>query len=265
MLDAKLGGVWRASVGTVLYHWSLIVWFVIACGVLGHTLVAVGAWESNSRIDDYRFGGMILAVTALTWIVSRYSHCIVWMPSTCQITKESDPNIYNIASEQAQLAGLPLPKVYEIKSDSLNAHVISRSPRDVIVAITSAFRCKLDPLELGAVLAHEMAHVKNRDGRVTAVAVTFVGSVLGTSILAGYYGWVGAIGLLPLAASWLGEFRADMTAARVCGNPIALTSALRKLHGSGLRDLLGDLWPIRTHPPTRLRTFVLRRLAKRKA
>ena len=95
-----------------------------------------------------------------------------------------------------------------------------------------------------------MAHVRNRDGLVMTVAITVVGIVLAVSLLVGLDRWVGAIGLLVSVMSWLRESHADRTAAYVCGDSVALASALNKLPRSGFLWFL--LTPY-THPPTKLR------------
>jgi heat shock protein HtpX len=93
------------------------------------------------------------------------------------VTEEEDPDLYRIVAEQAELAGLPMPKVYEIESDSPNAFATGRSPKHGTVAVTTGIRHMLDRRELGAVLAHEMAHVGNRDTLIMAVVATFAGAI----------------------------------------------------------------------------------------
>ena len=85
------------------------------------------------------------------------------------VTEQEDPELYRIVSEQAQAAGLPMPKVYEIDSDSPNAFATGRNPNHATVAVTTGILRILNREELGGVLAHEMAHVGNRDTLIMAV------------------------------------------------------------------------------------------------
>lgn len=178
------------------------------------------------------------------------------------VSEQEDPELYRIVSEQAGLAGLPMPKVYEIESDSPNAFATGRNPAHATVAVTTGIRRILDRHELGAVLAHEMAHVGNRDTLIMAVVATIAGAISMLAFMAqmsAIFGGMGGkggrgggiIGLLviaiimPIAASLVRmaisrtrEFQADATGARTSGNPYALASALEKLEtGSRSRPL----------------------------
>ena len=171
------------------------------------------------------------------------------------VTEQEDPELYRIVSEQAQAAGLPMPKVYEIGSDSPNAFATGRSPNKATVAVTTGIRRLLNREELGGVLAHEMAHVGNRDTLIMAIVATLAGAISMLAFLAQismFFGGMGGgdrdrgsggiIGLLivalvmPLAASIVRaaisrtrEFQADATGAKTSGNSYALANALEKL------------------------------------
>ena len=184
------------------------------------------------------------------------------MTKSHPITESDDPELYGIVREQARLAGLPMPRVYEINSDSPNAFATGRSPKNAAVAVTSGIRRILNREELSAVLAHEMAHVGNRDTLIMAVVATIAGAISMLALLAqfsaifgGMWGGRGGrdniIGLLvvaivmPIAAALVRaavsrtrEFQADATGAHNCGNPLALASALQKLEqGSHARPM----------------------------
>jgi heat shock protein HtpX len=178
------------------------------------------------------------------------------------VTEREDPELHGIVAEQASLAGLPMPKVYEIASDSPNAFATGRNPRHATVAVTTGIRRILTREELGGVLAHEMAHVGNRDTLIMAMVATIAGAISMLAIMAQFSAMFGGmrggrggggniIGLLivamvmPLAAGLIRaaisrtrEFQADATAGRVSGNPYALASALEKLEkGSRARPM----------------------------
>ncbi len=169
------------------------------------------------------------------------------------ITEHDDPELYSIVREQARLAGLPMPRVYEIYTESPNAFATGRSPKNAAVAVTTGIRRILNREELSAVLAHEMAHVGNRDTLIMAVVATIAGAISMLAMLAQFSAIFGGmfggregrdniIGLLiiaivmPIAAALVRaavsrtrEFQADATGAHNCGNPLALASALQKL------------------------------------
>ena len=178
------------------------------------------------------------------------------MTKSHPITEHDDPELYGIVREQARLARLPMPKVYEIHTDSPNAFATGRSPRNAAVAVTTGIRRILNREELSAVLAHEMAHVGNRDTLIMAVVATIAGAIsmlaFMAQIAAIFAPFGGSsddddrggniIGLLviaivmPIAAALVRaavsrtrEFQADATGAHNCGNPLALASALQKL------------------------------------
>ena len=169
------------------------------------------------------------------------------------ISEGEDPELYDIVREQAHLAGLPMPQVYEIDTDSPNAFATGRSPRHATVAVTTGIRRILDRRELGAVLAHEMAHVGNRDTLIMTVVATIAGAISMLAMLAQFSAIFGGLGggregrdnligllivaiVMPIAAALVRaavsrtrEFQADATGAHTCGDPLALASALQKL------------------------------------
>lgn len=169
------------------------------------------------------------------------------------ITEEEDPELYRLVGEQASMAGLPMPKVYEIQTDSPNAFATGRSPQHATVAVTTGIRRILARDELGAVLAHEMAHVGNRDTLIMTVVATIAGAISMLAMMAQFSAIFGGFGggrdrggniigllivaivmpiaatLIRLAISRAREFQADATGAHTSGNPEALARALEKL------------------------------------
>ena len=237
----------RAVSGTMLYTWVQVAWALpVAVGLL---------FMLTDLVDGYGWGVAVLVVAVLNWGAYWWGHHITLMHWARHITGDQNAYVHSVASEQAQLAGLPMPRV--IESQCFTAFVIGRSPRHAVLGVSSTLQCRLGRREFGAVIAHEMAHVKNRDALVGTVAMTVVGVVVAVSILVGIYGWLGAIVLLLPVMSWLREFHADTTGANVCGDPVALASALKKLpRGSFLSATL--YLPFVSHPPTMLRVWNLR-------
>lgn len=166
--------------------------------------------------------------------------------------------IFRAVENVALAAGLPRPRVYIIDDDSMNAFATGRSPRDASVALTRGIVKRLDRLELEGVIAHEMAHIGNRDIRldmllITGVGVTvFAADVIGRTIMYGgarsnddnknggaavlLMVWLAFMvfnliitPLLRMAVSRNREYTADATGAQITRNPRALASALRKI------------------------------------
>ena len=187
------------------------------------------------------------------------------MANAHPVAEQDDRELYGIVAEQATLAGLPMPKVYQIESDSPNAFATGRNPQHAAVAVTTGIRRILNREELGAVLAHEVAHVGNRDTLIMSVVATMamtimilatvakwgaimgmmfggrgrdnnIGAVIGT-IVVGMIAGVAAT-MIRAAISRTREYQADATGAHTSGNPFALASALEKLdQGSRARPM----------------------------
>ena len=171
------------------------------------------------------------------------------------IGQADDPELYSIVQGLALKNGIPMPRLYVIPSESPNAFATGRSPEHAAVAVTAGIRRLLDRRELEGVLAHELAHVTNRDILISSVAATLAGAIMMLANMARwslFFGGVGhrddregggnALGLLfslilaPIAAMLIQmaisrsrEFQADETGARVSREPDALASALRKI------------------------------------
>lgn len=169
------------------------------------------------------------------------------------VDEREAPQLYAIVAELSQRAGIPMPRLYIIPEMQPNAFATGRSPKHAAVAVTEGLLRTMDPAELTGVLAHELAHVKNRDILTASVAATLAGAIAVLARMVGYalmFGgrdnqdrggaWGGLLFMIvaPLAAviiqlaiSRSREFAADEGAARLTGNPLGLASALRKLAG----------------------------------
>jgi len=156
----------------------------------------------------------------------------------------------------ATRAGLPMPRVYTIPEETPNAFATGRNPQHAAVAVTDGIRRILNKRELAGVLGHELTHVLNRDILISSIAATLAGAISYLAHMAQWGMMFGAgrdrdeeggggniFGLLimmivaPLAAiliqmavSRSREYGADAGGAKICGDPLALASALRKLH-----------------------------------
>lgn len=169
-----------------------------------------------------------------------------------EIGEADDPRFYRLVQRLAERAGLPMPKVYLIDSDTPNAFATGRNPQHAAVAATTGILRILTEDELAGVMAHELAHVKNRDILISTIAATFAGAI---TYLAHMAQWAAMFGgrseedegggiigsilmaiLAPIAAmlvqmaiSRSREYGADAGGASICGNPLYLANALQKL------------------------------------
>ena len=178
------------------------------------------------------------------------------MAGAKEVSEAEDPRLHFNVAEVARLANLPKPRVFLINNDSPNAFATGRNAKKAVVAVTTGLRRILSEQELRGVLAHEMAHVKNRDMLIMTIVAVMAGviSFLGTLAMwsmifgrrgGGYGGMIGIVGLLVLiivmpmvagmvrfAISRTREYAADETGARIIRDPNALASALEKLENS---------------------------------
>ncbi|MFV0475611.1 MAG: zinc metalloprotease HtpX [Pikeienuella sp.] len=162
------------------------------------------------------------------------------------VTRAGAPALYAMVERLSQDAGLPTPAIYVIHSDQPNAFATGRSPETAAVAATTGLIGMLSTEELAGVMAHELAHIRNRDTLIMTVAATIAGAIGFLAQFALFFrndrGPGGVIGALlvmilaPIAASVVQmtisrtrEYAADRAGAEICGQPLALASALRKI------------------------------------
>jgi heat shock protein HtpX len=178
-----------------------------------------------------------------------------------EVDERSAPAYYGIVREMARRAELPMPRVYIMNNPQPNAFATGRSPSRAAVAASTGLIEALTPEELAGVMAHELAHIKNRDTLTMAVAATIGGAIsmmaqylqfgmlfggghrdqgsggglsFITSLLAMLVAPVAAM-LVQMAISRSREYQADRMGAMICGNPRWLSSALAKIHNAARR------------------------------
>lgn len=165
-----------------------------------------------------------------------------------QVDASSSPYLYNMVRELAQRANLPMPKVYVIDEAQPNAFATGRNPDNAAVAATSGIMRLLTERELRGVMAHELAHVKNRDILISTISATVAGAISSLAQFGMFFG--GRDGenrpnpivsiiimimapiagmLIQMAISRTREFGADRGGAEISGDPEALASALAKM------------------------------------
>jgi heat shock protein HtpX len=171
------------------------------------------------------------------------------------VTEAEAPRLYGVTARLAQKSGIPMPRVYVIPTEQPNAFATGRNPQHAAVAATQGILRMLTVEELEAVMAHELGHVQNRDILISSVVATLAGAI---AMLASMVRWAAIFGglgrsddhgganvisaivmailapiiamLIQFAVSRAREFQADKTGAELCGNPLALASALKKIH-----------------------------------
>jgi heat shock protein HtpX len=182
------------------------------------------------------------------------------------VSREQAPQLYEIVERLAQKAGIPVPKIYVIPDQALNAFATGRSPKHSAIAATEGILRALSREELEGVLAHELSHVLNRDTLVSTVAATLAGAISwlahpfmmmgnrdddeGGNPLAGLVLMILAplaAMLIQMAVSRSREYGADETGARLVGYPDGLAGALRKLHEAARRMPMHRVEPATAH------------------
>ncbi len=189
-----------------------------------------------------------------------------------QVTEKEAPELFSVVRELTMRASLPMPKVYIMDNPAPNAFATGRNPEHSAVAVTTGILSLLSRDELAGVVAHELAHIKNRDILISTVAATIAGAISYISHMASWglmfgggrrdsedrnpFGSVIAIAvmilapiaamLIQMAISRSREYRADESGAAICGNPLSLAGALKKLH-AGTRRIPMEANPATAH------------------
>ena len=200
----------------------------------------------------FAFGLAVVMNVGSYWFSDKI---VLRMYGAREVTESEAPQLHSIVRRLTIAAGVPMPKVYVMAQDSPNAFATGRDPQHAAVAVTEGILRILSPEELEGVLAHELAHVKNRDILIQTVAATLAGAIMMLANMAKFAAIFGAgrsdreeggggmgmlfmailapIGamLIQMAVSRSREYLADETGARFCGKPEALASALGKISG----------------------------------
>ena len=174
---------------------------------------------------------------------------VLRMHHAVEVDERNAPEYYGIVRELAQRAGLPMPKVYLIDNPQPNAFATGRNPQNAAVAATTGLLDRLSHEEVAGVMAHELAHVQNRDTLTMTITATLAGAISMLGNFAFFFGGnrdnnnpLGIVGVIvamivaPLAAmmvqmaiSRTREYSADRRGAEICGNPLWLAAALGKI------------------------------------
>ncbi|MBX3685069.1 MAG: zinc metalloprotease HtpX [Rhodocyclaceae bacterium] len=197
--------------------------------------------------------GMLIALVFAggmnVWAYWFSDKMVLRMYKARQVDAASSPYLYNMVKELAGRAGLPMPKVYLIDEAQPNAFATGRNPEHAAVAATTGIMQMLSERELRGVMAHELAHVKNRDILISTISATVAGAISSLAQFGMFFGGsrdgedrpnpiVSIIimilaplagMLIQMAISRTREFGADRGGAEISGDPQALASALAKI------------------------------------
>lgn len=181
-----------------------------------------------------------------------------------EVDESSAPDLVDMVQRLADRAGVPMPRVYISPQQAPNAFAAGRNPRDGAVVVTQGILRLLSYEELEGVIAHELAHIKNRDTLISTIAAM----IAGTLTYLGYFGMffggrdnpLGAIGMIlmiflaPIAAALIQmaisrsrEYVADAQGAEIAGSPNGLMNALRKLDSMNKRVPMENEMPSQNH------------------
>ncbi len=267
--------------------------------------MAIGWLVGSLFLGDWLLGAIVFLVlagliNAISYFLS--SKIVLWSYRVRLVSEAEAPRLYRTVRNIAAMNGMPMPKIGIIPTSTPNAFATGRNPKNAVVCATEGLLRILDDEELSGVMAHEMAHVKNRDILVMSVASTIAGAISFAARFAYFGSLFGArrneggllIGILiaitaPIAAmivqmaiSRNREYKADYEGAKLIGRPLYLARALEKLEAANRRDPLkfgnpassnmfivnpfrggGMVNLFMTHPPMEERIKRLRQMASK--
>ncbi|KFE70398.1 zinc metalloprotease HtpX [Hyalangium minutum] len=224
---------------------------VVLMGALSAVLIGIGGALGQGYL-------ILAAVIALAMNVGAYffsDRMVLAMHGAKEVSPAEAPELHRRVEELARNAQLPKPRVFIMEDPQPNAFATGRNPEHGVVAVTTGLMGLLDARELRGVIAHELAHIKNRDILVSTIAATIASAV---TFLANAAGFISAFAggnqddeqeeglspvqslvlalVAPIAATLIQlgisrsrEYLADRTGAEICGDPEALAQALQKL------------------------------------
>lgn len=230
--------------------------FVLMAGLMGLFLLAGQLLGGTS--------GLLFALVlggAMNFAMYFFSDRMVLRMYRARVVAEADaPELYAMVNRLRQRAGLPMPRIAIAPHEQPNAFATGRNPDHAVVAVTSGILKSMPPEELEGVLAHELAHVKNRDMLTSTIAATMAGAISNLPYLLMFGGGrdddngnpmaqlalmlLGPIAamLIQFAISRQREFEADRVGAEIAGRPLPLARALRRL------DTMAHQIPMRVAP-----------------
>ena len=198
---------------------------------------------------------------------------VLSMYNAREITADQGPDLFKMVANLAHRGNLPMPRIYIIDTDVPNAFATGRSPQYGVVAVTTGIMNTLNADELAGVIAHELAHIKNRDTLISTIVASIAGVITWVANMAQWSAFLGmgnrdndeesgsniigtlfTIILAPLAATLIQlgisrsrEYLADQTGGIISNNPLALASALEKIDYYAKYQVLPSSTPSTSH------------------
>ena len=229
---------------------------------------AGGLWMGRNGM--FLFFGIAMVMNLSSYWFS--DKIVLRMYGAQEVSEQDAPMLYGVTRDLAQKANIPMPRVYIIPSDSLNAFATGRNPKHAAVAATQGILRVLTRDELKGVMAHELSHVGNRDILIGTIAAAIAGAISMVASMAQWGMMFGGFGgsrddedrgsglgailmvifapfaamLIQMAISRSREYQADKSGAELCGHPQSLANALRKLE-IGSKQIPMDASPATAH------------------
>ena len=235
----------------------LIVFFML--------LAAIGAAVGYLWLGDMTFGVVIAVIIGAIYAMSmifQSTNVVMSMNHAREVTEQEAPQLYHIVEDMAMVAQIPMPRVFIIEDQSLNAFATGSSPENAAVAATTGLLAVMNREELEGVIGHEVSHIRNYDIRISTIAVALASAITLLSSLGSRMVWFGggrrrsddrdngtgllvflfsilslilaplAATLLQLAISRQREYLADASSVELTRNPQGMINALQKLQQS---------------------------------
>ena len=235
----------------------LIVFFML--------LAAIGAAVGYLWLGDMTFGVVIAVIIGAIYAMSmifQSTNVVMSMNHAREVTEQEAPQLYHIVEDMAMVAQIPMPRVFIIEDQSLNAFATGSSPETAAVAATTGLLAVMNREELEGVIGHEVSHIRNYDIRISTIAVALASAITLLSSLGSRMIWFGggrrrsddrdngtgllvflfsilslilaplAATLVQLAISRQREYLADASSVELTRNPQGMINALQKLQQS---------------------------------
>jgi heat shock protein HtpX len=237
-------------------------------------LIMTGIFASMGALVGGRGGFLLAFVIALGMNLIAYwksDRIVLRMHGAQEVDEQTAPDFHRLIEELSRRAYLPKPRIYIMNSPQPNAFATGRNPANSAVCASTGLVDMLSTEEISGVMAHELAHIKNRDTLTMTVAASIGGAIsmfanmlqFGMIFGGSRNGRTGMLGTLfaalvaPIAATLVHmaisrsrEYQADQIGARICGNPLWLASALIKIQNAvrgGMRNAPAEMVPGAAH------------------
>ena len=218
----------------------------VLLAVMTALFMAVGYFIGGTSGMFIAFGVAVVMNLISYWNADKL---VLGVQGARPVDPRAAPDLYQMVERLARNAGLPLPRIYLIDTQQPNAFATGRNPENAVVAVSTGLLQALEPREVAAVIAHELAHIRSRDTLTMTVTATLAGAISMLAQFGLFFGGgnnrdnpLGGIGALlmvflaPLAAALVQmavsrtrEYEADRDGAEISGDPLALASALGKI------------------------------------